>query len=114
MGLILYIISLIVTIPFNVFGLITILFNKDRNKILKDLAISKDQLSNVYVQYYFNWLMLSKKSVNLFGNPDETISSVFGKNKRANTLTKFGKYWADWLNKREENHVELSIEDDEY
>jgi len=114
MGLILYIISLIVTIPFNVFGLITILFNKDRNKILKDLAISKDQLSNVYVQYYFNWLMLSKKSVNLFGNPDETISSVFGKNKRAKTLTRFGKYWADWLNKREENHVELSIEDDEY
>ena len=77
------------------------------------MAISKDQLSNVYIQFWFNKWMITKESNNLFGNPDETISSVFGKNKRAKTLTKFGLYWANWLNKREKNHVEIAIEDDE-
>jgi len=115
MGLLLYIIAQIITPIFNVFGLITILFQPKivRQKVFKDLAISKDQTSNVYVQFYFNKLMLKNTSIDLFGNPDETISSVFGKNKRSGKLTKFGKYWADWLNKREKNHVEIAIEDDE-
>jgi len=112
MGLILYIIATTITPIFNRVGFITILFQKKevRQKIFKDLAISKDQLSGVYVQFWFNKWMLTKDSKHLFGNPDETISSVFGKNKLDGTLTKFGLYWANWLNKREENHVEKAIE----
>jgi len=51
MGLFLYIIASIVTPIFNQIGFITILFKKKevRNKAFKDLAISKDQLSGVYV-----------------------------------------------------------------
>jgi hypothetical protein len=52
-------------------------------------------------------------SLNIFGFPDETLSSVFGKNKRSKTLTKFGSVWAWLLNKIERNHVEKSIEEDE-
>lgn len=115
MGIFLYLIASFLTPIFNFIGLITIIFKNRtvKNKVFKDLAISKDQLSNVYCQFCFNKWMLKKESVHLFGNPDETISSVFGKNKRDNTLNKFGLYWANWLNKREANHVELSIEDDE-
>lgn len=115
MGFFLYIIACLVTPIFNLIGLITILFKpKDvRNRVFKDLATSKDQHSNVYIQFWFNKWMLKKQSKHLYGNLDETISSVYGKNKRSNTLTKFGKYWADWLNKREKNHVEMAIEDDE-
>ena len=115
LGAILYLIAIFVTPIFNLIGFITILFKpkKIRNKVFKDLAISKDQHSGVYVQFWFNSWMLKNESKDLFGHPDETISSVLGKNKRSNKLTKFGLYWANWLNKREANHVELSIEDDE-
>lgn len=115
MGFILYLIAKIVTPTFNFVGFITILFKPKavRNRVWKDLAISKDQYSNVSFQFPLNLLMLKKNSEYLFGNPDETISSVYGKNKRAGTLTRFGNYWANWLNKREKNHVEIAIEDDE-
>lgn len=116
MGALLYLLATVVTVPFNVIGLVTVVFKKKatRNKVLKDLAISKDQLSGVYVQFIFNKFMLTKDSKHLFGNPDETISSVFGKNKTAGTLTKFGSYWSDWLNNIDEDHVENAIEDDEF
>ena len=115
MGLFLYLIAQIVTPIFNIFGLITIFLKPKivRQKVLKDLAIAKDQTSNVYVQFYFNLFMLKKTSSDLFGNPDETISSVFGKNKRSGKLTKFGNFWANWLNKIDPGHVENAIEDDE-
>lgn len=114
-GFILYIVALTVTPIFNKIGFVTILFKpkKIRDRVFMDMAISKDQYSNVVVQFWFNKKMLTKDSKHLFGNPDETISSVFGKNKRAYTLTLDGKYWADWLNKREKNHVEIAIEEDE-
>ncbi len=115
MGFVLYLIAVFITPIFNLIGFITIIFKpkKIRGKVFKDLAISKDQHAGVYVQFWFNAWMLKKDSTDLFGHPDETISSVLGKNKRAETLTKFGLYWANWLNKREKNHVEISIEDDE-
>ena len=53
------------------------------------------------------------KAKSKFGNPDETISSVIGKNKRANALTKTGRalsFLLDWV---DSNHSLKSIEDDE-
>ena len=49
----------------------------------------------------------------MFGNPDETISSVLGKNQRDNTLTLLGKLIVWVLNMVDENHSEKAIEDDE-
>tara|TARA_B110000967_G_scaffold209539_1_gene266150 strand:+ start:1476 stop:1862 length:387 start_codon:yes stop_codon:yes gene_type:complete len=75
-------------------------------------AISIDQLGNVVCKELFNDVLILHKGT-LFGNPDETISSVLGKNKVKNTLTKTGKA-LDWiLNKLDPNHSIKSIEEDE-
>lgn len=115
MGLFLYLLACFITPIFNFAGLISIVFKPKevRNNVFRNLAISKDQHSGVYVQFIFNKILLKKDSRHLFGNVDETISSVLGKNKRGNTLSKSGVFWANWLNKLEHKHVELSIEDDE-
>lgn len=78
---------------------------------LWNIAVGIDQLGNVYCVDVFNWLWLRKHSTNRFGNPDETISSVLGKNKRTDTLSLCGKALARLLNAIEPNHVEDSIED---
>ena len=75
-------------------------------------AISIDQLGNVVCKELFNDVLILHTGIP-FGNPDETISSVLGKNKKANTLSKIGK-GLDWiLNKLDPNHSINSIEIDE-
>ena len=53
------------------------------------IAISIDQLGNVVMQYLLNELMIVKGGYK-FGNRDETISSVIGKNVKSNKLSNFG------------------------
>ena len=53
------------------------------------LAIAIDQLGNVLMQHLFNAIWITEGGY-AFGNRDETISSVLGKNKQLGTLTGFG------------------------
>jgi len=71
-------------------------------------AISLDQHANVKMGGLFN-AILGKG----FGNEDETISSVLGKNERDGTLTKFGKWVVKMLDKLDKGHAKNSIEEDE-
>ena len=122
MGFILFIISIILLIPSFPIGityaLFSILFskystrikNKELNLYFRKLAIAVDQFGNVLMGPLFNKILITKDSKHKFGNVDETISSVLGKNKLDNTLTKLGKWLANFLNKREKDHVEKAIE----
>jgi hypothetical protein len=92
----------VLALPLYLSGLI---LSKDRAKYHKDIAISYDQLGNVLGGPLFNKL-LRKKRGKKFGNPDETISHILGRNKATNGLTKLGKLIAKTLNKIEPNHVE--------
>lgn len=74
------------------------------------LAISKDQYGNVLGQYVFN-LVFIKKGGYKYGHPDETISSVTGKNKRGGTLTWAGKALDFIFEILDENHSLESIEE---
>ena len=85
----------------------------DLHNYFEGVAVSYDQTANAENGIYYNDIMITKMSLNEFGFPDETLSSVFGKNKRSLTLTKFGSFWAWFLNKIERQHVEKSIEEDE-
>lgn len=80
----------------------------------KALAISLDQFGNVLMQHLFNDILIDNKSRNLFGSPDETISSVIGKNKQDGTLTKFGLFISSILDRLDNNHSIKSIEEDEH
>jgi hypothetical protein len=80
---------------------------------LWNLAVSIDQTLNVLLQYSLNDTMIKNSSKNKYGNPDETISGITGKNVLASTLTWFGKLVNSGLNLLERNHSIKSIEADE-
>lgn len=85
---------------------------KGVNKYLFKVAVSIDQMGNVVCNKLFNDVMI-KGNLHKFGNPDETISSVIGKNHKSGTLTFFGHSLHYLLNKIEKNHSENAIEEDE-
>lgn len=93
-----------------IYGFIQASRDRRLNYYHKDLALAKDQYGNALCQYLFNALLIEKNGYK-FGNIDETISSVIGKNKRDKTLSKLGKM-LDWtLNLFEKNHSIISIDD---
>lgn len=83
---------------------------KRLNKYFFDIAISIDQLGNVACKELFNDVLIRYYSKNRFGNPDETVSSVLGKNKRDNTLTVAGNVLERILHFLDKNHSINSIE----
>jgi hypothetical protein len=70
-------------------------------------------LGNVVCQHLFNYCLVKKESRYKFGNVDETISSVLGKNKLEKTLTILGIYLLSLLEFIDSNHGVKSIEEDE-
>lgn len=115
-AVVLFVLLLIIAIPW---GFIASLWKRSFKNGLKELsawfcawAISIDQLGNVVCKEFFNDALILHNGIP-FGNEDETISSVLGKNKKANTLSKIGK-GLDWiLDILDPNHSIKSIEADE-
>jgi len=90
----------------------SIIGNGELGKYHFDLAYSKDQYGNVVGKYFFNDVWIKPNGYK-FGKPDETMSSVLGKNKRISMFRKFGESVANFLNWIDPNHIEKSIEEDE-
>lgn len=82
---------------------------KELDNYLFKCAIAEDQRGNTYLSKLFNDVLI-KVGGHRFGNPDETISSVLGKNQLTGTLTVFGRALNWVLNKIEEDHSIKSIE----
>lgn len=119
MGFILSIIALFFSMVFVPFGIMFALIKlgilgkfSEINSYFFKMAVSIDQFDNVSMQHFFNATMIKKGGIE-FGNEDETMSSVYGKNKQKKTLTWFGKFWASLLNGLQKRHVEKAIEKDE-
>jgi hypothetical protein len=66
----------------------------------------------VFCAELFNDLLIKDDS-DQFGDEDETISSVLGKNQLKNNLTKLGQLLNSLLNLIDNNHSINSIEQDE-
>lgn len=113
-GFILFIVSTILKMlvaPFAyLYGTIVSLKRKEWHYWHFNLAIAKDQYGNAVCRYLFNWLLIKKEGYK-FGNIDETISSVLGKNKRDNTLKSLGKFIDKTLNRLDNNHSLNSIDE---
>jgi len=117
MSFLLFLISLVLVFALSWVGIaFTILksslfLNKDYIKSYwKRLAISLDQFGGVVMSGLFNEILI-KDDKHLFGDPDETISSVLGRNQKAGTLSFLGRRLVallDWLDK---DHSLKSIED---
>ncbi|MDY3317702.1 hypothetical protein PG630_10315 [Riemerella anatipestifer] len=81
----------------------------DTSGYLLNSAKSIDKWANREFRTLWNSELITAESVHHFGNIDETISSVLGKNQRDRTLTKIGQWLADYLDKKDSNHCEKSI-----
>jgi hypothetical protein len=101
--------SLIAPIGY-IYGTISSLIKREWNIWNGDLAIAKDQYGNGICKYILNDLLIEKDSKYKFGNIDETVSSVIGKNKIADSLTHLGSFIDKILNKIEKDHSIKSID----
>ena len=120
LSFLLFILSFILV---SVFAPLGVMFTIIKSAILLDvdyikdyfmkMAISLDQFGNVSMSRLFNILLITSNSENLFGNPDETISSVLGKNKINSTLAPLGILLDSILNRLDNNHSINAIEKDE-
>lgn len=115
-GVLLFLISvvlMVLTAPLGLlYGLVYKLFRSGVRGIgeyLLKIAISIDQLGNVIMQHLLNLLWI-KSGGYRFGNRDETISSVLGKNKKLGTLSGFGNLMDRFLDAIDPNHSLNSID----
>lgn len=74
-------------------------------------AINLDKFANREFRTLWNKTLIIKGGYQ-FGNIEETISSVLGKNERDQTLTKTGKILVSILNMIDKNHCFNSIQED--
>jgi hypothetical protein len=98
-----------------IFALLQKLFTRKIQSLrdyLLEVALVLDQAGNVIMQHFLNAALL-KKSPNtyLFGNKNETISSVIGKNSLTGSLTNMGQLLNGFLNAIDKNHTLNSIEE---
>jgi len=108
-NVILYTVAYIIGVLVIPFGMVYALFKKNVSDYFFILAISLDQLGNVAMSRLFNDILI-KPNRDRFGNEDETISSVLGKNQLNGTLRPLGKFLVNVLDKFEKNHSIKSIE----
>ena len=91
---------------------------KSKNNILEFIenvllkySIGLDQIGNATCYIFLNNVIIKDNTIHSFGNIDETISSVIGKNKLKNNLTIFGIILDEILNiTLGKNHSINSIE----
>lgn len=77
---------------------------------LLEVALVIDQAGNVIMQHLLNFALLKQsKKAYLFGNKNETISSVIGKNHVTGTLSFLGVSLDKMLNFIDKNHSLDSI-----
>lgn len=88
---------------------------KNINHYFRTVAMSVDQLGNVVCADLLNVTLIKfkKEESYKFGNPDETVSGVLGKNQKLKTLTVTGKILNSILNLIEKDHSIKAIEEDE-
>ena len=92
-----------------------VIFAIKRRKVnsewFRRLALSIDQMGNVIADDLFNWLLIHDDNTAPFGDEDETVSSVLGKNHLSNNLTVLGKALRYLLHKLDPNHSIKAIEE---
>jgi len=106
------IVAIVISIILFPIGFIFAMFYPGRKKYIYKIALSIDQLGNVICARLFNFFLIDIIG-HKFGNEDETISGVIGKNKRTNTLTGLGIALDCILELLDKNHSVKAIEEDE-
>lgn len=117
MGYILYIVASLLWLPLSAINLVIVLikntnsrgFLKTMNNFFMSTAVDIDKFGNRNFRTVLNTVMI-KDSKSLFGNWNETISSVLGKNQRDGSLTKSGRALCTLLDLLDKDHCKKSIQ----
>jgi hypothetical protein len=106
MGFLLFLIAYVLFLPLT---LINYLVVKNKSGYFKSSAINLDKFGNREFRTLLNKTLKTEIGYS-FGNMNETISGVLGKNERDNTLSKTGKILVWILDKIDKNHAFKSID----
>ena len=106
MGLILFLVAYLLFLPLTIFNAL----NVRKKGYFLDTAINIDRFGNREFRFSLNKYLITENSPFQFGNINETISSVLGKNQMFGHLTKFGKVICKILDTIDKNHCEKSIQ----
>ena len=83
---------------------------KSLNVYFIEVALVLDEVGNVTMQHLLNdTLLMNDVRTYYFGNKNETISSVIGKNSITNTLSPLGRTLNSFLNFLDKDHSLNSI-----
>ena len=107
-GLILFLLAWALFLPLTLMNFIVVLFRYKNLNYFKSSAVNLDRFGNYEFRSLFD-LVLRRKEGYQFGNFEETISSVLGKNQRENTLSRAGKFLVWILDLIEKEHCKKSI-----
>ena len=109
-GLFLFLLAWILFLPLSLLNFLVVALKFKDLGYFKSSAVNLDRFGNSEFRTLFN-LTLKKKGGYEFGNFEETISSVFGKNQRDNTLSFAGKVRVFILDTMDKNHCKKSIKE---
>jgi hypothetical protein len=101
----LFVIAYILYLPLTI---INFFFVENKKNYFLSSATNLDKFGNREFRTLLNKILITKEGYK-FGNINETISSVLGKNELSNTLTKSGKIVVWVLDKIDKNHCYKSI-----
>jgi hypothetical protein len=104
MGFLLFILAYILFLPLTIINW----FLVDKKGYFRQSAINLDKYANMEFKTLFNKVLIVELGYK-FGQENETISSVLGKNLQQDTLTKTGIIIVYILDKIDKNHVIKSI-----
>lgn len=90
-GFALFLLSLVLLLPLTIANFTLVAFRGKAKGYFMGTAINLDRFGNYEFRTLFNALLIRSDSQSRFGDFEETISSVLGKNLRANTLTRCGR-----------------------
>lgn len=114
-NILLFVVAIVLLIPFTIINLILVLIVYHKDGILKTLssyfletATDIDRFGNRNLRALWN-LTLKKSDGHDFGDINETISAALGINKKHNTISKAGCVLCKILNIFDKNHCEKSI-----
>ena len=107
-GLFLFLLAWMLFLPLSLLNFLAVAIKFKDLGYFKSSAVNLDRFGNSEFRTLFN-LTLKKKEGYKFGNMEETISSVLGKNQRDNTLSFAGKVLVWILDLLDKNHCEKSI-----
>jgi len=107
-GFILFLVAVVMSFILLPFLFLSSLFLCNVNDYLFMIALSIDQLGNVIGGPLFNYILI-KENIYEFGDPDDTISYVLGRNEAVGNLSLLGKLIVWCLNIIDPGHTQMAV-----